>query len=331
MKLATSTMHHSLVTLIVLLGHLVGPAFSQTRTIKEILEQEPRLNKFRKAGMFAKYHEGIFADPSQRLTVFAPKDEVLSADNTFMFYLNNSKIWHINLQKTVDNHIIDGEKLDFTGVMEYPGEALQSKEDILRVNKLFNTIESGTIEESFEASNGYVHVVSAIMEPQFYKDSFREMEILPELGPDRDEKQRVALTDVVDFLGVRDMLNEERPEGRTHVACRIRAFNRMVDYLKQTINWTPDVTYGEFMNATFRNESIHNFIEYNLIDKLYYDSDYEDGYEEIIMASNGCAHMFVTKHEEELCFNDACMVIAPEAWSPIGTVATHRKRVANNG
>jgi hypothetical protein len=40
--------------------------------------------------------------------------------------------------------------------------------------------------------------------------------------------------------------------------------------------------------------------------------DLQDGYEDLIMPVPNCAHMFVTKHGEQLCFNNACTVHDPD-------------------
>jgi hypothetical protein len=41
--------------------------------------------------------------------------------------------------------------------------------------------------------------------------------------------------------------------------------------------------------------------------------------------------MWVTKHHDLICFNDACLVISPPAFSPAGTPSSRRLRFANNG
>jgi hypothetical protein len=130
------------------------------------------------------------------------------------------------------------------------------------------------------------------------------------LGP--DELGRVALTDVVDFVDARSELSQYRSEGQTFVGCRIRAFNRLDEYLPQTINESYNVTYGEFLNETFQAETIRNFIQYSIIPKNYYLDDMAEGFAELTVPLPKCGHMWVTKRDGRLCFNNGCVVETPD-------------------
>jgi hypothetical protein len=117
----------------------------------------------------------------------------------------------------------------------------------------------------------------------------------------------------VDFVGARSELSQYRSEGQTFVGCRIRAFNRLEEYLPQTINESPKgVIEGEFLNATFKAETIRNFIQYSIIPKNYYLEDMEEGFAELTVPLPKCGHMWVTKRDGRLCFNNGCVVETPD-------------------
>ena len=64
--------------------------------------------------------------------------------------------------------------------------------------------------------------------------------------------------------------------------------------------------------ATFKNETIYNFLEYSLLPKNYYRTDIPDMYQGLVMPIHNCAHMWVTKGaHQRLCFNDGCQVATP--------------------
>ena len=79
---------------------------------------------------------------------------------------------------------------------------------------------------------------------------------------------------------------------------------------------------GEFLNETRKDRTIYEFLEYTLIDGNYYYNDVQNGTQELVMAANGCSHVWVTKSTAGvLCFNDGCAVRTPQL----------RQFFANNG
>ena len=299
-------------------------------TIREVIEQHDDLVQFRKSLTAVGLFETLLDNETVALTVFAPVDSAIEGNDIWSRYLENTDSFQKNLLHTVNNHIVNGT-MDADAV--FSAETIQSDEDYLVNNPIVKTIEGARITESIQTKNGYLHIVSDVFKPKFFEDPLSDMEAMPELGPDRESDQRLSLVDVVDYLNVRDMYSAWEPNGMTHVACRIRAFNRMPDYFTQTINnaESDSVLYGELMNASFANQTIQNFVEYSLINKVYDSDRIEHGYEELIMAQNGCAHMWVTKHQDKICFNDACLVIEPPAFSPAGTPSEKRIQIASNG
>jgi hypothetical protein len=152
-------------------------------------------------------------------------------------------------------------------------------------------------------------LLAVVVRGQTTQQTLAALELQLEFGP--DSLGRTSLVDVVDFTASRGLFDQFYPEGLTQIGCRIRAFNRIDDYLLQTINEAEatSVIDAEFLNASMINETIAYFIEYNLIKKNLYMDDFLLGYQELIFPSNACAHMWITYTAARgLCFNDACLV-----------------------
>jgi hypothetical protein len=300
-------------------------------TLHDVIEERSDLTLFRKSLTAVGLYDSLLNNSTvTNLTVFAPVDSAIQGDKIWSQYLDNVDSFRVLLLHTVNNHIVDN-LMSAEAVFSAEVGCIVSREDYLVNNALVDTIEEAQITDSIRTANGYLHIVTHTFRPKFFDSTLADMEQLPELGPDQEDDQRLSLVNVFDFLQVRNRLTVVNPNGMTHVACRIRAFNRMTDYLTQTINDSPDVKYGELMNASFKGETIHNFVEYSIINKLYDLDRLEDGYEELIMSQNGCAHMWITKHHDLICFNDACLVISPPAFSPAGTPSSRRIQYASNG
>jgi uncharacterized surface protein with fasciclin (FAS1) repeats len=308
-----------------------GNETSTSNTMRDVIQERDDLSLFRKSLTAVGLFDSLMDNATvTNLTVFAPLDDAINGDDVWTKYLANPKMFEAHLLHTVNNHIVDN-LMDADAVFSAEVGTIVSREDFLVNNPLVKTIEGGQILESIKTANGYLHIVTEVLQPKFFHTTLEELSLLPELGPDQEDDQRLSLVDVVDFLDVRSRYSVWNPDGMTNVACRIRAFNRMSDYFTQTINDAPDVKYGELMNASFKDETIHNFIEYSIINRVYDLDQLEHGYEELIMSQNGCAHMWVTKHHDLICFNDACLVISPPAFSPAGTPSSRRMYVGSNG
>jgi len=305
-------------------------AYFKTRPVRDVFLEKTELSKFRESLTALGLFDTLLNDPDAQLTIIAPRNHAIEASEPWMTYLKKFKNWMMNLRHTVYNHILEDQALSKE---ELEAGVHLSMEDNLYGNINSQSIDSVKIVCTIPASNGYVHIVDSILTPKFFNDDLSELEIMPEFGPDRDQADRTSLVTVVDFLDARYMYERRLPNGMTNVGCRIRAFNRINDYHKWTINQaeSDSLIWGEFLNETFKNESFHNFIEYNIIEKVYNVDDLDNLYEELIMSTNWCAHMWVTKHQDKICFNNACLVIAPPAFSKIGTPASRRIQIASNG
>jgi uncharacterized surface protein with fasciclin (FAS1) repeats len=256
-----------------------------TDTLRSVIEDQSNLISFRKSLMATELMETVLGNLTANLTVFAPSDDAIKASDIWTRYLQDSTKWKTNLRHTVTNHFVDG-MMSATEVYEAAIGSIESWEDMLENNPDYYTIENAKIEKTFKTANGYLHITDGVFRPKFFDVTLADMDNMPELGSDQEAERRLALTDVVDFLDVRDRYSQLMPEGMTHIACRIRAFNRMEDYLTQTINDSPNVKYGELMNASFKDESIYNFVEYSIINKVYDSDSIQHGYEELIMSQN---------------------------------------------
>jgi uncharacterized surface protein with fasciclin (FAS1) repeats len=273
------------------------------------------LSIFRDAMLSVGLLDSLLGNTSRSFTVFAPTNTAIMSSPTMQMYLlgSNETIprWQRHLVATLRHHIVPDYILNTTEIFNSQRVELMSIQDSINIGQFDQTVQgAGLIESDIIASNGILHTVSKVLSPKFFSETFSNLELQEELGP--DPKGRVALTDVVDFVGARERLSQTRQEGLTFLGCRIRAFNRIDDYLPQTINGSPDVKYGEFLNSTFKNETIRNFIEYSMIPKNYYLTDLPNGFMELTVPIPNCGHMWVTKNEDVLCFNNGCVVATPD-------------------
>ena len=313
-------------SVVVLCLSLAQQACSQT--LRDLLTNRPEITLFRDALFELGVLENNLSDPASSYTIFAPTNNAINANPIFAKYIKNMRretpLWHLNLKASVENHLVAGESLNYTDIFDSSRTIVNSMVDPLQVSQFLRVIGGATISECcLKATNGYLHIIDRVMEPEFFDNSFANLELQSEYGPDTVEfPPRVSLQMVTDFVGGREFLGELTDDGRTQIGCRIRAFNRMgLDYLPQSINGAVDVKFGEMMNETFKEETLDMFLRYSMLTKPYYNSDIPDPYEELTFGVNDCAHMWITKRDDNLCFNDACVVKTPD----------EREFLANNG
>lgn len=283
------------------------------------------LSLFRDALQATGMFEQVLGHAGRKLTVFAPTNSAIKASPQFQLYMKGidekpNPRWHHNLRAAVRQHVLDQQELSKADIFDLQKTKLQSLRDEIVINQLREEVQTATITEAdISTSNGVLHIVNHVIKAKFFDQSFAQLELQPEYGP--DHLNRVALTDVADFVGNRDELNVVLESGTTFVGCRIRAFNRLEEYLPQTINYSKNVTWGEFLNSSFTEETTRNFIEYSMIPKNYYREDIPNGFMELTVPKPNCGHMWVTKRNDQLCFNDGCVVATPNP----------REFVASNG
>ena len=313
------------------LALLPKTAEAQTSNIGNIVEkinaravddQDPdSLSLFRDALQATGMLDGFLGNHSALFTVFAPTNQAFYQSPTLQLYMTGLDEtpyprWHHNLKNALKQHIValGNETFLIDDIFDLQRESLPSLTDPIVLNQFETRLQDAKIiEKNVTATNGVLHVVDKVLRPLFFDQSFSQLELQTELGP--DELKRTALTDVVDFVGARDRLNHVNEAGTTFIGCRIRAFNRLEEYLPQTVNGSPDgVIFGEFLNETYKEETIHNFIEYNLIPKNYYSEDIpnDNKFVELTVPIANCGHMWVTKRDGKLCFNNGCVVDDPE-------------------
>jgi uncharacterized surface protein with fasciclin (FAS1) repeats len=277
-------------------------------------------------------------DGSSTYTVFAPTNAAIKNDATFMLYMKGldelpNPRWIVNLIDLLSFHIIPNATLMSDDIFDAKRtEILTSLADTSATVSQFSRKVSGagmlSGKYDIKKSNGVLHVIDRVMLADFMKQSLGHLELQPEFGPDK--LKRVSLVDVVANADKsRSVLNQLSPTGLTHAGCRIRAFNRLEEYLPQTINDSLNVTWGELLNNTFADESRNNFIEYSLIAKNYYYDYMPDNFVELVMPISGStcnAHMWITKIAGKLCFNNGCLIE-----SDLDDRPGLRKFVASNG
>ena len=286
---------------------------SQEQTIPDIISSRPELSIFLDALLESGMLEGL-GDPNAKFTVFAPSNEAIEASPDFIVSAMTSdpQGWIGHLHATLNNHIVPNQGLTETLVFDKTRTTIQSLQDLLEVAPGNRRVGGASIVTAdLVASNGYVHIVSNIIKPAFFSNSFARLELQPEYGP--DWINRTSLVDIVDFVGGRDVLKGSFEAGATFAGCRQRALNRLgLDYLKQTINGAKNVKYGELMNETLKKETLRNFVKYQLIPTNYYLDQVPDGFTALVTPVADCGAMWITKKNKNLCFNDACVVATPK-------------------
>lgn len=304
----------------VLLIAAYAEAFELTTLTGEIDERttggndDPEgLSLFREALMSVGLHERVMGNSTYSFTVFAPNNAAIRASPLLSMYMlgldeGEHPRWHYHLMAALNQHIVEATLTVDDIFGDRQTSQLQSVQDSILINQFGQQVQDANIvEPDIATTNGVLHVIDRVIQPNFFLEPFSNLELQSEFGP--DHLDRVALTDVADFVGNRDVLNVVRPEGTTFVGCRIRAFNRLEEYLRQTVNGSPNVKFGEFLNETFKDETSFNLFEYSQIPGNFYRPDIEDGYVELVTPYPDCGHMWITKNRDTgLCFNNGCVV-----------------------
>lgn len=295
-------------------------------SLRDILVDDENLSLFRTACSQLGLLDLELDSADLQFTLFVPTNTAIQA-NTFMnLYMtgveNDPPTWHEHLERSLRHHMVENAALTTAEIFDGTKTSLFTLEDSVQMELSFQTIGGAKIlTGNITADNGMLHIIDRVMEPAFYKHSFQQLEEQDELGPDWLE--RVSLSTIVDFVNGREVLAKVVPEGQTQVACRTRALNRIgLFYLPKTLNRSPEIKFGEFLNETYKKETVYNLIEYSLPHKNFYRADLPPGHVEWIMSPNNCSHMLVTVSEAgTLCFNDGCVVEDPKP----------REWLANNG
>jgi len=263
--------------------------------------------------------DNFLGNHSATFTVFAPTNKAFYNSpqlQQYMVGLDEKPYprWHQNLKNALKQHIVVDHNYSSADIFDLTRDELPSLTDPIKLNQ-FETLvqDSEILEADIVATNGIMHVITTALKPLFFDQTFAQLELQSELGP--DDLGRTALTDVVDFVDGRDLLTEVNEDGTTFLGCRIRAFNRLEEYLPQTVNESPEgVIFGEFLNASYTTETVHNFLEYSLIPRNYYNDDIDgkQWFVELTVPVANCGHMWVTKKDGNLCFNNGCVVDEPQ-------------------
>jgi uncharacterized surface protein with fasciclin (FAS1) repeats len=294
-----------------------GTLAHEVQNFTDDISGENALSIFSNALKSTKMLEELLGNETRTFTVFAPTNQAMMASPVMSLFLHGSNgtetpTWNRHLMTALRHHIVPDFLLNRTEIFNNQRVEIMSIQEGINISQFEQTIHgSQLVEYDIPATNGILHVVNKVLEPNFFKQTFSQLELQEEFGP--DHLDRTAMVDVVDLVKGRDILDEIRPDGQTFVGCRIRAFNRLEEYLPQAINGSPEgVIRGEFLNITNRNETIHDFIRYSMIPKNYYSADIPNGFMELTIPVPNCGHMWVTKKDDLLCFNNGCVVETPD-------------------
>jgi hypothetical protein len=285
-------------------------------SLRDAIEERDDVVRFQQALIALDMFEQVLGDESQTFTVFAPSDSAIDDSELWNLYFTgideNPPTWDRHLRAAVNNCIVKGpEGLTKNAIFNNEITELESLQDPLLISQFLGRVGGAPIETAdIVASNGILHVMNGVLEPEFFDHSFADLERQSEFGP--DALNRTSLVDVVNLVGARGELGISRPQGTTMVGCRIRGFNRMgLNYLPQTINGSFNVKDGELMNITRANET-YNEVMYSLIPQNFYSENILPGFYDLVMPVNDCAHMWVNEFEGVLVFNDGFTVETPE-------------------
>jgi uncharacterized surface protein with fasciclin (FAS1) repeats len=284
-------------------------------TVRDAIEVRDDVTRFQQALIALDMFEQVLGDESQTFTVFAPSDSAIDDSELWNLYFvgidENPPTWERHLRAAVNNCIVKGSVLRQNQIFNDQITSLESMQDRLLISQFLGRVAGAPIETAdILASNGILHVMSGVLEPEFFDHSFADLEEQPEFGP--DVLNRTSLVDVVNLSGSRGELGVVREQGTTFVGCRIRGYVRMgQDYLPQTINGAFNVRDGELMNATRANETYAEMM-YSLIPQNYYSENIKPGFYDLVLPVNDCAHMWVNYFEGTLVFNDGLTVETPE-------------------
>ena len=318
--------------LLLLVQPMVVGAQSSSSSLADLLRSQDELSIFTSTLERTGLLNGILSQTDDKdYTVLAPSNTAIAKSRLFQRYMHgmdkNPPPWKYHLLHAAQHHILPDVSLNSTELFDQKYNVHPSLEGPIRVTSSFGKLGgSGIFTPDLKASNGYVHIMDEVIDAPFFEHSFAAITEQPEFGPDIPQG-RESLKTIVDFVDGYYVYDRVYEGGQTHVGCRIRALNLIgLFYLPQCINGAPDteIKFGEFLNETWKNRTISDFLEYTLIpERNFYNADIPNRYQELIMGgADECSHMWVTKSEKgKLCFNDGCVVDEPVS----------REYLANNG
>lgn len=296
-------------------------AWAQDETLAQVLTDYLELSETVKILEETGIFEEFLQDENRQFTLLAPTNAALQADERVASYLVGvdevRPLWLGHLYGVMANHIIADEALTFDDIFDASRTSLDSMRDPILVSQVEGTLSDRDITivaKDVIATNGVLHIIDGVLPPEFFNNTFRNLELQPEFGPDALEPPRMSLQSVTDFIGARDFFDDFRPNGLTQLGCRIRAFvdrNMGQDYLEQTINDSDTVQEGEFLNETRKDETVEQFLRYSMLPYNFYADSIPRFYQELVTPLNDCGHMWITSKDGKICFNDGCIVQEP--------------------
>lgn len=299
-------------------GGVVGDT-TPIHTLRDLIVNNDDLSEFKEFLDAVGLLEGLLDEDTGPFTVFAPTNQAMRESGHMELFKNgmdeSPPRWSENMLAAGNNHIVPRQTFHKADIFDLSRSELESLHDTLVVSQWSQQIGQASIATpDLAATNGVLHIVTKVIKPEFFDNSFAKLELQSEFGP--DHLDRISMVDVVDLVGGRQTLQTVKESGMTYAGCRIRAFNRMGlddNYLWQTLNGGQFVKEDELMNENFTEQTLKNFVEYQMIPKNYYMDEIENNFIELVTPMADCGHMWVTKKAGKLCFNDGCVVFTPYA------------------
>ncbi|KAL7571521.1 hypothetical protein ACA910_020940 [Epithemia clementina (nom. ined.)] len=174
------------------------------------------------------------------------------------------------------NHMVKNATFMADQISDGTETHLFSLQDPLQLQHSFCTIGNhGKQIQSADlpVSNGILHVVDRILEPEFYAQSFNQLELQSEFN--YNSLGRVSLRTIVDFVQGYDQYPHARDGtnacGVLHLGAQSHLPVLLAQYLELiTLNRLPEIEFGKFLNASNCKETIRSLIQYSLPRKHYY-------------------------------------------------------------
>ena len=162
-------------------------------TLRDIIVNHPELSDYRDFLDAIDLLEGDLDNQmlsSTHYTIFAPSNEALRASGHIALFNHGIQErprprWVGHMKATAYNHMVANETLTMAQLFDLKRTALTSLHDTLTVSQWNQKINrAGVIRGDLKALNGILHIVNAVVEPDYYDNSFARLELQPEYGPD---------------------------------------------------------------------------------------------------------------------------------------------------
>ena len=279
-------------------------------SLVDLMASVPELSLFYESIIFFPETLDVLSDATQQSTVFAVSNQVIQAaqEAAVMF---ESDDWTAHLLAVLRHHVVPNQTLTADALWALDSvTTMLPEEQVLPIAQQMIIGGASITTPDLTASNGVLHIIDQILWPAFSKTTFANSLEAHEEFVTPTDSTFTSLVDIIDFVGGRPVLDKyHASRGSTFLGCDLKALLTLETYLPQTINGAATVLSGEFLNNTFTDQTRRNFVEYNVLKQNFYYNNMQEGFVAISYPAAGCGHMFVSRKNGRVCFNNACVVM----------------------